>query len=127
LAYAAARSITCTRCRTKGTDVGPHPQRRHCVCLGFPPFDPDTGDIVQGASTERQTELVLEQMKLCLQAAGSSLANVFKCTVYCTSAGKFAAVNTICARYFPTGPPARVFVRPGLAGDLQRRDCVATV
>jgi 2-iminobutanoate/2-iminopropanoate deaminase len=39
---------------------------------GFPPFDPDTGDVVQGASIERQTELVLEQMKLCLQTAGSS-------------------------------------------------------
>ena len=77
---------------------------------GFPPFDPDTGDVVQGASIERQTELVLEQMKLCLQAAGSSLNNVLKCTVYCTSAGKFAAVNTIYARYFPAEPPARVFV-----------------
>ena len=47
---------------TKGTDVGPHPQRRHCVCLGLPALRPDTGDIVQGASTERQTGLVLEQM-----------------------------------------------------------------
>jgi hypothetical protein len=36
---------------------------------GFPPFDPDTGDVVQGASIERQTELVLEQMKLCLRTA----------------------------------------------------------
>lgn len=95
---------------------------------GFPPFDPDTGDVVQGASIERQTELVLEQMKLCLQAAGSSLNNVLKCTVYCTSAGKFAAVNTIYARYFPAEPPARVFVCvPAWPGTFDIEvDCVAT-
>jgi 2-iminobutanoate/2-iminopropanoate deaminase len=96
---------------------------------GFPPFDPDTGDVVQGASIERQTELVLEQMKLCLQAAGSSLNNVLRCTVYCTSAGKFAAVNTIYARYFPAEPPARVFVCvPAWPGTFDIEvDCVATV
>ena len=96
---------------------------------GFPPFDPDTGDVVQGASIERQTELVLEQMKLCLQAAGSSLNNVLKCTVYCTSAGKFAAVNTIYARYFPAEPPARVFVCvPAWPGTFDIEvDCVAAV
>jgi len=94
---------------------------------GFPPFDPDTGNVVQGAPIERQTELVLEQMKLCLQVAGSSLDNVLKCTVYCTSVDKFAAVNTVYARYFPTEPPARVFVCvpawPG-AFDIEV-DCVA--
>jgi 2-iminobutanoate/2-iminopropanoate deaminase len=96
---------------------------------GFPPFDPDTGDVVQGASIERQTELVLEQMKLCLQAAGSSLNNVLKCTVYCTSADKFAAVNTIYARYFPAEPPARVFVCvPAWPGTFDIEvECVATV
>ena len=96
---------------------------------GFPPFDPDTGDVVQGASIERQTELVLEQMKLCLQTAGSSLDDVLRCTVYSTSADRFAAVNTIYARYLPTGPPARVFVCvPAWPGTFDIEvDCVATV
>jgi len=40
---------------------------------GFPPFDPDTGKVIK-APIERQTELVLKQMKLCLEMAGSSLA-----------------------------------------------------
>ena len=43
---------------------------------GFPPFDPDTGEVVN-APIERQTELVLEQMKLCLETAGSLKKNQF--------------------------------------------------
>jgi 2-iminobutanoate/2-iminopropanoate deaminase len=76
---------------------------------GFPPFDPSTGTVLE-APIERQTEIVLDQMKLCLETAGSSLGNVLKCTVYCTSVEKFAAVNAVYARYFPKDPPARVFV-----------------
>jgi 2-iminobutanoate/2-iminopropanoate deaminase len=71
----------------------------------------------------------MEQMKLCLETAGSSLDNVLKCTVYCTSVDKFAAVNAIYARYFPKNPPARMFVCvaawPGHF-DIEI-DCVAAV
>jgi 2-iminobutanoate/2-iminopropanoate deaminase len=76
---------------------------------GLPPFDPETGEIV-AAPIERQTELVLEQMKRCLEAAGASLDNVMKCNVYCTSARHFQAVNSVYNRYFPQDPPARIFV-----------------
>jgi len=93
---------------------------------GLPPFDPETGTIVP-ASIERQTELVLEQMKLCLETAGSSLENVLKCNVYCTSVEKFAAVNPVYARYFPKDPPARIFVCvPAWAGAFDIEiDCIA--
>ena len=40
---------------------------------GMPPFDPETGD-VKVITFERQAEIVLDQMKFCLEAAGSSLA-----------------------------------------------------
>src|ERR1700749_524139 len=56
---------------------------------GFPPFDPKTGEVVD-APLERQMELVMDQMKLCLEAAGSSMDQILKCNVYCTSVEKFA-------------------------------------
>ena len=48
---------------------------------GLPPFDPQSGEVVI-APIERQTELVLEQLKLCVETAGSSLEKVLKCNVY---------------------------------------------
>jgi 2-iminobutanoate/2-iminopropanoate deaminase len=88
-------------------------------------FDPETGNVIE-APIERQTELVLEQMKLCIETAGSSLENVLKCNVYCTSVKKFATVNAIYARYFPKDPPARIFVcvRTWSGCDIEI-DCVA--
>lgn len=85
--------------------------------------------MLEHAPIERQTEIVLEQMKLCLETAGASLDSVLKCTVYCTSVDKFAAVNAVYARYFPADPPARIFVNvpawPG-AFDVEI-DCIAAV
>src|SRR5579871_1829878 len=96
---------------------------------GLPPFDPATGQVVVGATIERQAELVLEQLKLCVETAGSSLDRVLKCNVYCTSAEKFAAVNAIYARYFPKDPPARIYVCvPQWFGAFDIEiDCIAAV
>ena len=95
---------------------------------GFPPFDPETGEVVP-VTIERQTEIVLEQMKLCLETAGTSLQNVMKCNIYCTSAKHFATVNAIYARYFPVDPPARIFVCvPEWMGPFDIEiDCVAVM
>ena len=69
---------------------------------GLPPFEPSTGEIKR-LSFERQAEIVLMQMQKCLEAAGSSLAQVLKCNVYCTpEPSHFATFNTIYARYFPS-------------------------
>jgi 2-iminobutanoate/2-iminopropanoate deaminase len=95
---------------------------------GFPPFDPETGEVVD-APIERQAELVLSQMKLCVETAGSSLENVLKCNVYCTSVENFAAVNEIYKRFFPTNPPARIFVAvPAWPGHFDIEiDCIAAI
>ena len=95
---------------------------------GFPPFDPDTGEIVQ-ASIERQTELVLQQLKLCVETAGSSLDKVLKCNVYCTKVDNFAIVNEVYTRFFPMDPPARIFVNvPAWPGHFDIEiDCIAAL
>ncbi len=81
------------------------------------------------AAVERQTDLVLKQMKLCLETAGSSLERVLKCIVYCASVEKFAAVNAVYSRYFPKDPPARVFNNvPAWPGPFDIEiDCIAVV
>ena len=93
---------------------------------GLPPFDPETGEIAE-VPIERQSELILEQMKLCLQAAGACLDNVMKCSVYSTSTKHFAAFNAVYARYFPIDPPARIFVcTPEWFGPFDVEiDCIA--
>jgi 2-iminobutanoate/2-iminopropanoate deaminase len=95
---------------------------------GLPPFDPETGEILP-VPIERQTELVMAQLKRCLEAAGASLDNVMKCNIFCTSAHHFAAVNAIYARYFPIDPPARIFVCiPEWTGPFDIEiDCIAMV
>jgi len=95
---------------------------------GLPPFDPETGEIVK-AGIERQTEIVMEQMRRCLEAAGASLDNVMKCNIFCTSAKHFATVNAIYARYFPVDPPARIYVCiPEWTGSFDIEiDCIAMV
>ena len=93
---------------------------------GFPPFDPETGEVID-APIERQTELVMEQMKLCLETAGSDLDHILKCNVYCTSVDYFPVVNAVYARYFKNDPPARIFINvPAWPGRFDIEvDCVA--
>ena len=75
-------------------------------CSGQVPLDPETQQLVEGGIPE-QTERVLENLKGVLEAAGSSLGDIVKTTVFLTDLNDFAAMNEVYARYFPTQPPAR--------------------
>jgi 2-iminobutanoate/2-iminopropanoate deaminase len=68
--------------------------------------DPQTGEIVQGG-IESETRQVLENIKNILEAAGTSLGNVVKTTVYLRDINDFAAMNAVYGTYFPANPPAR--------------------
>jgi 2-iminobutanoate/2-iminopropanoate deaminase len=94
---------------------------------GLPPFERGTGEIKR-IPFERQVEIVLSQMKECLEAVGSSLTQVLKCNVYCTpEPSHFGTFNTIYARYFPSESPARIFLHvPSFTGPFDIEvDCVA--
>jgi 2-iminobutanoate/2-iminopropanoate deaminase len=76
---------------------------------GLPPFDPATGEATRRPFRD-QAQIVLDQMKRCLEAAGSTLERVVKCNIYCTEAARFDEFNEVYARYFPAGSPARIFL-----------------
>ena len=71
------------------------------------------GNPVKGI--EAQTRQCLENMKDVLQAAGSSLSDVVKATVFLTSADHYAKMNEVYRSCFPKDLPARSTVITGLA------------
>ena len=78
-------------------------------CSGQIAIDPQTGQMV-GGGIEAETERVLENLKAVLAAAGASLADVVKTTVYLSDFSEFQAMNAVYVRAFPTDPPARATV-----------------
>ena len=70
------------------------------------PLDPATGQMVAG-DIKVQTRRVLENVQAILQAAGATLAQVVKTTVFLIDLGEFAAMNEVYGEYFSQDPPAR--------------------
>lgn len=70
------------------------------------PLDPATGEICSAAIRE-QIHQVFKNMRAVASAAGGTLADAVKVTVYLTDLSNFAAVNDIMAEYFPEPFPAR--------------------
>jgi 2-iminobutanoate/2-iminopropanoate deaminase len=70
------------------------------------PLDPATGEFVAGGIAE-QTEQVLRNLSAVLEAAGSSLEQVVKTTVFLADMGDFAAMNEVYGRHFRLESPAR--------------------
>jgi 2-iminobutanoate/2-iminopropanoate deaminase len=74
------------------------------------PLNPGTGEMIEG-DVAAQTERVLENLAAVLEAAGSSLREVVKCTVFLADMSDFTAVNRVYARYFEQPYPARSAVQ----------------
>lgn len=69
-------------------------------------LDPASGEVV-GADAATQAERVLENLSAVLEAAGSSMGDVVKTTVYLADLNDYASVNEVYARYFTEPFPAR--------------------
>lgn len=67
---------------------------------------PGTKSLAEGG-VQAQARQALDNLKAVLEAAGTSLGNVVKATVFLDSMDDFAAVNEVYATYFPENPPAR--------------------
>jgi 2-iminobutanoate/2-iminopropanoate deaminase len=79
-------------------------------CSGQIPLDPSTGEIVK-EDVEGQTRRCLENLTAVCEAAGGSLADAVRCTVYLTDMGDFAHVNEAYGSFFEDAdPPARVAI-----------------
>lgn len=73
-------------------------------------LDPKTGELV-GTAVAEQTEQVFKNLTAVLAAAGSSLGQVVKTTVYLADMADFAAMNEVYARHFGGHRPARSTVQ----------------
>ncbi len=73
------------------------------------PLDPETGEMVKGGF-EDKVRRVLDNLKAIVEAAGGSLGDVVKVTVYLRDISLFPRFNQIYAEYFKEKPPARVVV-----------------
>lgn len=92
------------------------------------PLDPATGQMVEG-DVAAQTERVLQNLKAVLEAAGSSLENVLKTTVFLKNMADFPKMNEVYARHFGGSTPARSTVEAArLPRDVQVEiDAIAVV
>ncbi len=70
------------------------------------PLDPATGELVTGP-IEAQTARVIQNLEAVLEAAGATLADVIKTTVFLKDMGDFARMNDTYGKFFSTDPPAR--------------------
>jgi 2-iminobutanoate/2-iminopropanoate deaminase len=78
-------------------------------CSGQIPLDPTSGEIV-GATAADQAGRCLENLAAVCAAAGATLGDAVRLTLYLTDMGSFAAVNEVYESFFESDPPARVAI-----------------
>ncbi len=94
--------------------IGPYSQAIRVgdfvFCAGQAALDPATGNLVPGG-IEAETRQVLKNLSVVLQAAGTSMSQVVKTTVFLLDMNEFAKMNAVYAEFFPSNPPARSTVQ----------------
>ena len=74
------------------------------------PIDPATGKVIEG-TIEDQTRRIMANIRAICEAAGATLDNIVKTTLFLTDLSQFQAVNAVYAEYFKADPPARSTVQ----------------
>jgi 2-iminobutanoate/2-iminopropanoate deaminase len=94
--------------------IGPYSQgivaNGFVFCSGQIPIDPATGELNTG-SIEDQTRQVLKNVAAVLEAAGSSMDDTVKCTVFLQDMNDFAKMNAVYGEFFKAPNPARAAVQ----------------
>jgi len=89
--------------------IGPYSQAVRCentvYLSGQIGLDPKTMELVPGV--ERQTHRVFQNLAAVAQAAGGSLSDIVRLTIYLVDLGEFGRVNEIMATFFEEPFPAR--------------------
>jgi 2-iminobutanoate/2-iminopropanoate deaminase len=78
-------------------------------CSGQLGLDPATGELADGV--EAQADRAMRNLLAVLDAAGATIADVVKTTIFLADMGDFATVNAVYAHYVPDPPPARSTVQ----------------
>src|SRR6266446_6577512 len=78
-------------------------------CSGQIPLDPASGEISGGTPAEQATRCLQNLAAVC-EAAGTTLANALRLTVYTSRLDDFASINDAYAGFFEADPPARAAV-----------------
>lgn len=78
-------------------------------CSGQIPLDPDTGELV-GSTPGEQAARCLENLAAVCAAAGATLSDAVRMTVYLTDMAAFGEVNEVYGTFFEADPPARVAI-----------------
>jgi reactive intermediate/imine deaminase len=96
--------------------IGPYsqaieaPAGRLVYLAGQLPLDPATGEMIQGDAAA-QADRIMQNLRAVAQAAGGSLDNVVKTTIYVTDLADFKAINDAYGKFFTQAPPARATVQ----------------
>ena len=77
---------------------------------GQGPIDPQTNQVVHG-TIEQETEISMENIRIILEEAGSSLSKVLQITAYLVNMREYGRFNDVYKRYFPKEPPARTCIQ----------------